>query len=152
MRRSKANRAKETLALLCRKFGISLVYLFGSQKDLGNDHLEGRPIRPLQGTDLDIGLVFRTMPEARMKAYGDIYAGLAEIFEPFSIDPVFLQETSHLFQFEAIRGHLVYAESDEAVDPYEDGVLRLASDCAFYAESFDREVMEALRDGYFQVE
>jgi hypothetical protein len=34
-----------------------------------------------------------------MGVYGVMYEGLAEIFEPFSVDPVFLKETDYLFQY-----------------------------------------------------
>ncbi|MBW2058997.1 MAG: nucleotidyltransferase domain-containing protein [Deltaproteobacteria bacterium] len=145
------NRRMGTLTSCCKAHGIILAYLFGSQREAGKAYLQGHPVQPTAASDLDIGLVFKVLPEARMQAYGAIYADLARIFDPFPVDPIFLQETSYLFQFEAIKGELIYAESERDVDLYEGTVLSFASDISFHKETFEREVMEALEDGYFEI-
>lgn len=47
-------------------------------------------------SDLDIGVVFEILPDKAFLLYGEIYAELLDIFEPFDIDLVFLQETDSL--------------------------------------------------------
>lgn len=152
MKVSKQPSRIESLTTLCKRHAISLVYLFGSQAAAGHAYFQGISAEPISRSDLDIGLVFDTLPASRMQVYGQIYEGVSSIFAPFSIDPVFLQETDYLFQFEAIKGKLIYAVSEATLDAYEDRVLKFASDIAFYLPLFQQEVMEAIENGYFQIE
>jgi predicted nucleotidyltransferase len=149
---TKQSSPMKSLTAFCKTHAISLVYLFGSQAAAGHAYLEGDSVKSIHGSDLDIGIVFDKLPDTPMHAYGEIYAGLAEIFPSFSIDPVFLQETNYLFQFEAIKGKIVFAVSELAQDAYEERVMKFASDISFHLPLFHKEVMEALEYGYFQVE
>lgn len=62
--------------------------------------------------DLDVGIVFMkavTDPKERIKIYGRLYVNLSDLFSPFPLDLVFLQETGIMLQFEAINSQLIYS-------------------------------------------
>lgn len=86
-----------TLPEIFKKYGVKIVYIFGSQKEKGLLFLQGKAVSTEKGSDLDIGVVFESLPENRMEIYGELYADLTEFFEPFNIDLIFLQETNPLF-------------------------------------------------------
>ena len=53
---------KETLKTIAEKFGIDLVYLFGSKTEEGRRYLEGEEIVPDSYSDLDIAVAFGRLP------------------------------------------------------------------------------------------
>ncbi|MCX7792803.1 MAG: nucleotidyltransferase domain-containing protein [Thermodesulfovibrionales bacterium] len=141
-----------TLPEIFKKYKVKLAYIFGSQKEKGMLFLKGRYVLPEKGTDLDIGVVFDGLPEKKSETYGELYADLTEFFEPFNIDLVFLEETSSLFQYEAIKGEILYYEDELFVDDYEEKIMKKASDLSFKKTEFERDFFEAVRDGYFELE
>lgn len=138
---------------LFKDHDVSIAYLFGSQKDKGIAFMKGQSIEIERGSDLDIGVVFKDFPspEQRFDLYINLYAGLSEIFNPFNIDLVFLQETDSLFQYEAIKGELVYCEDEGFLDRYEELVMKKAEDLSFKRIEFERDFLEAIRDGYIEI-
>lgn len=100
----------DKLNAIFRRHGVKIAYLFGSQKEKGRGFLKGTPVEAEKGSDLDIGVVFERLPDKAFLLYGEIYAELSDLFLPFKIDPVFLQETDSLFQYEAIKGEVIYCE------------------------------------------
>lgn len=141
----------ETLAELFKRHKVKIAYLFGSQKDNGVAFLSKRLKEIERGSDLDIGVVFEKLPESRYEVYGELYADLSILFDLFKIDIVFLQETDPLFQYEAIRGNLIYSEDETFLDDYEERVMKRASDLAYKKIAFERDFLEAIRYGYFEI-
>lgn len=141
----------KTLAELFRKHGVKLAYLFGSQKEIGAAFLSGIEKETEEGSDLDIGVVFEELPGKIFYIYGDLYADLSVLFEPFIVDLVFLQETDALFQYEAIKGHLIYCEDKSFLDDYEEIIVKRASDLSYKKSEFEMDFLEAIRDGYFEI-
>lgn len=142
---------RERLIDLFRRHGVKLAYLFGSQKEKGLAFLSDQPVEIERGSDLDIGIVFEDIPQKRFEVYGNIYADLSEIFSPFNVDPVFLQETDSLFQYEAIKGELIYCEDEDFLDCYEELVMKKAEDLSFKRIEFEKDFLEAIRDGYIEI-
>lgn len=138
---------------LFKQHGVRLAYLFGSQKDKGVAFLKGYPIEIERGSDLDIGVVLKDLPnpEQRVDLYINLYAGLSEIFNPFNIDLVLLQETDAIFQYEAIKGVLIYYDDQEFLDSYEELVIKKAGDLSFKRIEFEKDFIEAIRDGYREI-
>ncbi len=136
---------------LFRKHNIKIAYLFGSQKDKGIAFLKGEPISVEKGSDLDIGVVFEKLPEEKFEAYGDLYVDLSLLFKPFNVDIVFLQETDSLFQYEAIKGALIYCEDESFLDDYEEMTTKRAADLSYKKIGFEKDFLEAVRDGYFEI-
>ena len=143
---------RETLAELLRKYRVKIVYLFGSRKETGTAFLAGEVQKIEEGSDLDIGVVFNELPKRPFEVYGELYADLSILFEPFMVDLVFLQETDALFQYEAIKGELVYCEDELFLDDYEEMVMKRAADLSYKKIEFEKDFLEAIRDGYFEIE
>lgn len=143
---------REGLGNIFRKHGVVLAYLFGSQKEAGVAFLEGMAVNIDDDVDLDLSVVFKIFPEDAFGAYGELYADLSHFFEPFAVDLVFLQETNALFQYEAIRGELIYCSDELFLEAYEEYVMKSASDLSFKKIQFERDFLEAARDGYFEIE
>jgi predicted nucleotidyltransferase len=142
---------RETLIELLRKHRVKIAYIFGSQKESGIAFLNDRNSTIDERADLDIGVVFEKLPIDTFGVYGDIYASLSILFEPFNIDLVFLQETDTLFQYEAIKGELIYCEDENFLDDYEEMVMKMASDLSFKKVEFENDFLEAVKDGYFEI-
>jgi len=144
---------REKLEDIFRKHGVLLAYLFGSQKGSGIAFLSGDYPKVGERSDLDIGVLLGKFPEDPFDAYGELYADLSIFFEPFAIDLVFLHETDILFQYEVIStGEMVYCKDELFLEEYEERVIKMASDLSFKKMDFEKEFLEAIRDGYFEIE
>ena len=141
----------QSLIRLFKKHHVKIAYLFGSQKEKGVEFLSGKSGDTVSDSDLDIGVVFERLPDNIFRVYGDLYADLSMFFEPFNVDLVFLQETDPLLQFEAINGYLIYCEDEHLCDDYEEMVMKKASDLAYKKIEFEKDFLEAIKDGYFEI-
>lgn len=127
-----------------------MAYLFGSQKDLAYQILLGQKVKVTDpSADVDLGLVFKNRAAFSLSPhfprhilYADLYNKLLELFLPYPLDLVFLQEVHSVFQFEAIRGICLYAISEGFKDEYEMMILRRAADFKYTLETFAREALE----------
>lgn len=142
---------RKPLTELLKKHHVRIAYIFGSQKEAGIAFLNERNFTIDESADLDIGVVFENLPTDTFGVYGEIYASLSILFEPFNIDLVFLQETNSLFQYEAIKGELIYCEDEYFLDDYEEMVMKMASDLSFKKAEFEKDFLEAVKDGYFEI-
>ena len=140
------------LKRLCEKHKVLLVYLFGSQKDAGLKYLNEQNVHIEKTSDLDIGILLENPHVNMYKLHGDLYLNLSAIFEPFNIDIVFFHEASYLLKFDIIKGHRIYAANEEFVDEYEESVMKFASDLSFKRKMFEEDFLEALKNGYFEIE
>ena len=136
----------EKLRDICQKYNIALVYIFGSQKENSLKLLNGEKVDikdPL--ADIDVGIVFihsiEDIPE-RYKIYSNIYNDFEDLFLPYHLDLVFLQECHSFFQTEALLGICVYSISEEFKDEYEMTVLRRAADFKYVLDKYTEEALE----------
>jgi len=143
---------KNQLAGIFRKNRIALAYLVGSQKDAGLKYLQGKKPIIEETSDLDIGILLKTLPVDMYKFYGNLYYDLSNIFDPFNIDIIFLHEADFLLKFEIIKGHRIYASDEDFVSEYEENVMKFASDLAFKRKMVEEDFLEALKNGYFEIE
>lgn len=141
----------ENLTGLFKRYKVKIAYLFGSQKDAGTAFLKGEKYNIEEMSDIDIGVVFYDMPQCIYDVYGELYAQLSNIFEPFNVDLVFLNETDILFQYEAINGNLIYCEDESFCDDYEESIMKKAADIAYKKIAFREDFLEAVKDGYFEI-
>jgi len=134
------------LKTICENSDVTLLYVFGSQKNKTEQILLGNPVLsddPM--TDIDIGVVFDRLNSEgldRAKLYSRLYNELEEIFLPFKLDLVFLQENHSIFQAEALKGICVYYKDLTVKDLYEEDVLRRACDFTPYLDLYYRDVLE----------
>jgi len=57
----------------------------------------------------------------------------------------------YLIKYEIISGHRIYAEDGDFADEYEERVMKFAEDINFKQKLFEKDFLEALRDGYFEI-
>lgn len=137
---------------LFKKYEVILAYLFGSQKDSGLKYLKEQEVTIEETSDLDIGILLKKLPVNMYRFYGNLYYDLSSVFEPFNIDIVFLDEVNSLLKFEIIKGHNIYTSDEKFADEYEENIVKFASDLSFKRKMFEKDFLEALRNGYFEIE
>lgn len=137
---------------VARTYDLSLIYLFGSQAEQGLHYLDGTEVLPTENSDLDIAVAFRNPPVFPMETYGRLYRKADEIFYPFDIDLIFMHEVDILLQYEIIKGVRIYEADESFADLCEERIMKLAGDLVVKKRTMDREIMEAIEDGYFQFE
>lgn len=144
----KAKEIKNT----AEKYGIALIYLFGSQAENGARYLKGDNINAEDLSDLDLAVSFKNIPSEPMKIYGALYKELSKVFEPFYIDLVFMHEVEILFQYEIIKGIRIFEKDEFLADELEEMIMKRAEDLAFKKKILNREILEAIEDGYIEFE
>ncbi|MBI5971468.1 MAG: nucleotidyltransferase domain-containing protein [Deltaproteobacteria bacterium] len=143
---------------IAARYGCSFIYLFGSQADAGGEFLDEKTIyaetsRELHSSsDLDIAVAFNEIPSKPDETSANLYRDLSEIFDPFTVDVVFMHEVDSLFNYEIIKGRRIYAKDEDAADEFEDSIVKRASDLYFKKKIYDNEVMGAIENGYFAFE
>jgi predicted nucleotidyltransferase len=144
--------AFDRIHTVARAYGLSLIYLFGSQAITGNQYLNGIEIVPDGLSDLDIAVAFQNPPTLPMETYGHLYRDMGKIFDPFDIDLIFVHEVDILLQYEIIKGERIYEAGESLADQFEESIMKQAGDLMVKKLIMDREIMEAIEDGYFQFE
>ena len=131
-----------------------MAYLFGSQAEDGLTILENKTFSVDEAVgDIDLGIIFTRFPEEEVrKVYGFIREEISPLFKPLELDLTFLQETDFLLQFEAIQGINIYWIDEDFQSNYEDRVMKWAADWKFEYDLYQREFLEAIRHGYFEIE
>jgi predicted nucleotidyltransferase len=138
---------------ICKKYDLALCYLFGSRQEQGKDILEGRyvEIEDIE-SDIDFAVLFTSQPESALETYASLSLDLQELVSPFRADILFLHEVDHLIQLEAIKGINIYAINNEFQDAYEEKVMMLASDELEIFKLNEKDLFEAIENGYFEFE
>lgn len=137
---------------IARKYGITLLYLFGSEAEKGRIYLEEGRISAHPFSDLDVAIAFEKTLSEPMETYGYFYREISEIFEPFNVDLVFIQEVNTLFQYEIIKGIRIYEKDEFDADEFEEGIMKRSGDLLLKRRIFDRDIMEAVENGYIEFE
>ena len=138
---------------ICKKYNITLCYLFGSQQNNGKAILEGKKVEISDPeADIDFAVLFRKPPENTLETYAYLSLELQELVSPFKADLLFLDEVDHLLQLEAIKGINIYSVDDELREEYEEKVMMFASDELEIFKLNEKDLFEAIENGYFEFE
>ncbi len=138
---------------ICEKHGIVLCYLFGSRQEQGKALLDGADVRPTDPeSDIDFAVLFSEPPQDAAKAYALLSLDLQDIVSPFRADLLFLHEVDHIIQLEAIKGINVYRAGEDLREEYEEKVLAFASDETVIFRLNEKDMFEAIGNGYFEFE
>lgn len=138
---------------ICKKYDISLCYLLGSQMDEGLALLEGKQVELRDPeSDIDFAVLFTSIPQNSLKLYASLSLELADLVSPFRADLLFLHEVDHLIQLEAIKGTNIYSVNEDLRDAYEERVAMLAADELELFKLNEKDLFEAIDDGYFEFE
>lgn len=138
---------KEKLFDIFRRYNIGLAYLFGSQKDKGYEFLQEKDVVPDRNSDLDIGIYLKEMPVNMYEFYGNLYLELSDLFEPFDIDIVIINEVDYLMKFEIIKGYRIYSEDEAYADDFEEVIMKFAEDVYFKQKLYEKDFLERLKNG-----
>lgn len=144
----KVKRRKGKLIKICKDYRILAVYIFGSMAKDGIALLESkkpREIDPL--ADVDVGIIFFERPldpKERIEIYGRLHSELSEVFSPFILDLIFLQDVGVILQFEAINGKVVYSFDDDKRLDYEEHIIKFYQDWKPDYDEYTKEVLEAI--------
>ena len=144
-------KAKE-IKKIAKKYGISLIYLFGSQAEQGAKYLKGDNVNADDLSDLDLAVSFKNIPSNPMKTYGALYKEFSELFEPFNIDLVFMHEVEILLQYEIIKGVRIFEKDESLADEVEEMIMKRAEDLVYKKRILNREILEAIENGYIEFE
>jgi predicted nucleotidyltransferase len=123
---------QERLALICRRFGVTSLYVFGSRageiaaRCSGQDAVEGAA--PRADVDIAVQPAVGALVSARDRvALAD---ELEELFQVSRVDLVLLPRASAFLAADAIRGELLYCEDEDRQSREELYYLRRAGDLA----------------------
>lgn len=138
---------------ICKKYNIALCYLFGSQQDKGKALLKGGQVRMEDPeSDIDFGVLFKIPPDNIPETYASLSLELQELVSPFRADLLFLHECDHLIQLEAIKGVNLYSVDGAFREEYEEKVMMFASDEMEIFKLNEKDLFEAIENGYFEFE
>lgn len=141
------------ISAICEKYNVALCYLFGSRQKEGAALMEGRQVEIADPeSDIDFAVLFKTLPENNLDTYALLSMDLQDIVAPFRADLLFLHEVDHLIQLEAIKGIVVYESDEERREEYEQRVMKFAADEREFFRRNEQDMLEAIRDGYFEFE
>jgi len=120
---------RERLGRICSRYGIEILYAFGSRSDEIKEWLEGGIQRPgANGSDTDLGakpgpgIRLTAREKARMSAELEDFPGGDRV------DLCFVNETDPFVAAEIVRGESLYCADELRADEYELYVLRRAGD------------------------
>jgi predicted nucleotidyltransferase len=119
------------LARICQRFGLALLYIFGSRANEVRQWLdrEKAGLEP-KGSDVDVGVRPRIGRLRHIKERVGLAAALEDFLGCDRVDLVILSEADPFVAVEVIRGERLYAEDTHHADEYELYLLRRAGDLA----------------------
>ena len=115
--------------------------------------MEGRQVEVVDPeSDIDFAVLFRTPPENTLETYASLSLDLQELVSPVKADLLLLHEVDHLIQLEVIKGINIYSVDDAFRENYEERVMMFASDELEILKLNERDLFEAIENGYFEFE
>jgi hypothetical protein len=125
------NRREAALKEICEQFGISILYVFGSQAENVRQWVEGQIDRLPDGpADVDIGVKGIAGERWSVRKKVDLAGAMEVFFGCPRVDLVFLQEADPFLAAEIIRGERLFSRDEYEADEYDLYVLRRAGDLA----------------------
>lgn len=119
---------KEAIENLCKEFGISILYVFGSRSKEVVQFLAGKTKLPRKDSDVDIGVKPFPAKKLTEKEKVLLTIRLEEILGVDRVDLVLLPEVDPFLAAEIIRGERLYQRDKVEADEYELYILRRAGD------------------------
>lgn len=119
---------KEAIENLCKEFGISILYVFGSRSKEVVQFLAGKTELPRKDSDVDIGVKPFPAKKLTEKEKVLLTIRLEEILGVDRVDLVLLPEVDPFLAAEIIRGERLYQRDKVEADEYELYILRRAGD------------------------
>ncbi len=125
------SKIKHQLKQLAEKYGLQIIYAFGSRAKEALDLVEGKIKRLSKGiSDLDIGI----KPERRLNVEEKVEIALAleDIFDVSRVDLVVIPEAPIFLALEIVKGELLYAKDAVYEAEYQLYIMRQAAELIPY--------------------
>ena len=132
---------KIQLTEVCRRYGIEVLYAFGSRAKEIAEWISGQKkaaSHPM--SDVDIGILPQAERSLHVRDKVHLMADLEDLFEVGRVDLVVLSEASAFLALEVIQGEILYEVDPDRTAEYELYVMRRAGDLAL----FERERLEQI--------
>jgi len=116
----------KSLNEICHRYGVAILYSFGSRAGEVAGLMEGRLSQlPESDSDLDIGIKFaEKIPSVQQKIA--LASDLEYFFKCRRVDLVLLEEADPFLALEIVRGTRLFALDEREADEYDLSVLRRA--------------------------
>jgi uncharacterized protein len=119
------------LAYICRRFGIALLYVFGSRAQEVRQWLtQQEPALDHRGSDVDVGIKPKSGRLHHVRERVELANALEDFLGCGRVDLVIIPEADPFVAVEVIRGERLYAHDKHQADEYELYLLRRAGDLA----------------------
>ncbi len=138
--RKTMNKVKEQLEGLADKYGIQIIYAFGSRAREALEMVEGKRKSLSPGpSDLDIGV----KPERKLTVEEKVEIALAleDIFDVHRVDLVVVPEVEIYLAFKAVTGELLYARDPVYEAEYQLYIMGKAADLLPYEKERQRIIL-----------
>jgi len=133
----------ETLQRICRKFGVAILYVFGSRAAEVRDWLQGQTAELVPGlSDVDVGVKTSHGAPWDVRTKVELALALEDWLGVNRVDLVVLNSADPFLAEEIIRGERLYAQDEYEADEYDLYVLRRAGDQAPLEREWLRQILE----------
>lgn len=119
------------IAQLCEKFGIEILYAFGSRAREVCAAVEG--VADLEESSLsDVDMAMKLLPDRKMSVREkvELAMNLEDLLGVGKVDLVLLSEADPFIAVNIIRGERLFSSDERCADEYDLYVLRRAGDLA----------------------
>jgi predicted nucleotidyltransferase len=116
------------LEQICRQFGISMLYAFGSQAKRLQGWIEGNEDHLSSSSDVDIGVKGAQGKNFPVSEKVSLTLTLEDFFKCQRVELIFLNEADPFLAAEIIRGERLFASNEHEADEYDLYILRRAGD------------------------
>jgi len=132
------------LADICRRYGVTSLYVFGSRASEVAARVSGEEVVPARPqSDGDFAVQIANESDLRGFARGGLLADLEELFELPRADLVVLNDVDPFIALEAVRGELLFSADPDVQAEEELFILRRAGDL----EPFETERIRLMLSG-----
>jgi len=119
------------LADRCNRYGVEIVYVFGSRAEELKEILNGKAKSPASDlSDADIGVKLRPASSLSVREKVRLSAELEDLLGVNRVDLCVLEEADPFLAADVVRGERLYCEDEYRADEYDLYVLRRAGDLA----------------------
>lgn len=129
---------------LCRRYGIDVLYVFGSRaREVARLIRSGQRVAAQGASDVDIGVLPQKDVMLDVRAKARLMAELEDLLDAGRVDLVVLPEAPPFLSVDIVGGEVLYEVDPDRSAEYELYVLRRAGDLA----SFERERIQQILAG-----
>ena len=132
----------KVLADLSKYYGLTAIYVFGSQAVEAASYIQGDAVSFLNPEiDVDIGIQPFSSKNLSAQDRVAITQALEELFHVRRVDLVVLPEASPFLALDIIKGELIYCDDPDRQAEDELYVLRRAGDLAYYEKNRRQQII-----------